>query len=101
MQTRILLGLHLPQHTQGFTTAPASGTTWAWPGHALRRPGNIVWKTKAHQQLQVSKSTDGAETETAVVALSKEQRVVELARLLGGDKVTDMAKANARELLAS
>ena len=56
---------------------------------------------KAHQQLQVSKSTDGAETETAVVALSKEQRVVELARLLGGDKVTDMAKANARELLAS
>ena len=56
---------------------------------------------KAHQQLQVSKSTDGAETETAVVALSKEQRVVELARLLGGDKVTDMAKANARELHAS
>ncbi|MCP1339794.1 DNA repair protein RecN [Idiomarina sp. M1R2S28] len=56
---------------------------------------------KAHQQLQVSKSTDGAETETAVIALSKEQRVIELARLLGGDKVTDMAKANARELLAS
>lgn len=56
---------------------------------------------KAHQQLQVSKTTDGAETETAVMALGKEQRVIELARLLGADKVTDMAKANAKELLAS
>lgn len=56
---------------------------------------------KAHHQLQVSKTTDGAETETAVAALSNEQRVIELARLLGGDKVTDMAKANAKELLAS
>lgn len=56
---------------------------------------------KAHHQLQVSKATDGAETETAVAALSNEQRVIELARLLGGDKVTDMAKANAKELLAS
>ncbi|MCK7458194.1 DNA repair protein RecN [Idiomarina aminovorans] len=88
-----------------------SGPTAAIVGsmlQALGKTSQVICVThlpqvaaKAHQQLQVSKRTDGAETETAVVALSKQQRVTELARLLGGDKVTDMAKANARELLAS
>ncbi|RUO68937.1 DNA repair protein RecN [Idiomarina ramblicola] len=88
-----------------------SGPTAAIVGamlQALGKTSQVICVThlpqvaaKAHQQLQVNKTTDGAETETAVVALSKEQRVIELARLLGGDKVTDMAKANARELLAS
>lgn len=88
-----------------------SGPTAAIVGSMLKALGDtaqVICVThlpqvaaKAHQQLQVSKTTDGTETETAVVALTKEQRVIELARLLGGDKVTDMAKANAKELLAS
>jgi DNA repair protein RecN (Recombination protein N) len=88
-----------------------SGPTAAIVGSMLQKLGKtsqVICVThlpqvaaKAHHQLQVSKTTDGAETETAVTALSNEQRVIELARLLGGDKVTDMAKANAKELLAS
>jgi len=48
----------------------------------------------------VAKQTNGQETETQVTALDSDQRVIELARLLGGDKVTDLAKANAKEMLA-
>lgn len=88
-----------------------SGPTAAVVGSMLRELGEqcqIICVThlpqvaaKAHQQLQVSKRTDGEHTETSVDSLSKQQRVVELARLLGGDKVTDLTKANAQELLAS
>ena len=88
-----------------------SGPTAAVVGSMLRELGQqcqIICVThlpqvaaKAHQQLQVTKSTNGKDTETQVLALDKEQRVVELARLLGGDKVTDLTKANAKELLAS
>ena len=55
----------------------------------------------AHQQMQVEKVTDGATTETRMTALDHDNRVIELARLLGGDKVTDTTKANALELLAT
>ncbi|MGM0630156.1 MAG: DNA repair protein RecN [Pseudomonadota bacterium] len=88
-----------------------SGPTAAIVGSMLQKLGKtsqVICVThlpqvaaKAHHQLQVSKTTDGAETETEVATLTNEQRVIELARLLGGDKVTDMAKANAKELLAS
>ena len=54
----------------------------------------------AHQQLFVTKLTDGDVTQTQMLALSQEQRVEELARLLAGDKLTDSALANARELLS-
>ena len=41
---------------------------------------------QAHHQLQVSKSTSGDTTTTHIVALDPEQRVDELARMLGGDR---------------
>lgn len=88
-----------------------SGPTAAVVGSMLRELGQhcqIICVThlpqvaaKAHHQFQVAKQTNGKETETHVQMLDNEQRVIELARLLGGDKVTDLAKANAQELLAS
>jgi DNA repair protein RecN (Recombination protein N) len=55
---------------------------------------------KGHQQLFVSKLTDGEFTETKVTELSDNGRVQEIARLLAGNKITDNSLANAQELLA-
>ncbi|GAA0816951.1 DNA repair protein RecN [Colwellia asteriadis] len=55
---------------------------------------------KGHQQLFVSKLTDGEHTETSVTELSKQSRVQEIARLLAGDKISQHSLANAKELLA-
>ncbi|MEW6989536.1 DNA repair protein RecN [Colwelliaceae bacterium 6441] len=57
--------------------------------------------SKGHQQLFVTKLTDGEHTETKVTELSKNARVQEIARLLAGDKITNNSLANAEELLAS
>jgi len=56
---------------------------------------------KGHQQLFVSKLTDGELTETKVSELSESNRVKEIARLLAGDKISQHSLANAQELLAS
>ncbi|MFQ3267922.1 MAG: DNA repair protein RecN (Recombination protein N), partial [Colwellia sp.] len=56
---------------------------------------------KGHQQLFVSKMTDGELTETKVTELSESNRVKEIARLLAGDKISQHSLANAQELLAS
>ncbi|MBL4822282.1 MAG: DNA repair protein RecN [Colwellia sp.] len=56
---------------------------------------------KGHQQLFVSKFTDGEHTETKVTELSKQSRIQEIARLLAGDKISEHSLANAQELLAS
>jgi DNA repair protein RecN (Recombination protein N) len=54
---------------------------------------------QAHNQLFVTKLTDGKTTETKVLELTKEERVNEIARLLAGDELTDTAIANAKDLL--
>mgnify|MGYP000111792548 CR=1 FL=1 len=56
---------------------------------------------QAHNQLFVTKLTDGESTENQVLALTKQDRIEELARLLAGDKVSKSALANAKELLKS
>jgi DNA repair protein RecN (Recombination protein N) len=56
---------------------------------------------KGHQQLFVSKLTDGELTETQVCELSESNRIREIARLLAGDKISQHSLANAEELLAS
>jgi len=56
---------------------------------------------KGHQQLFVSKLTDGEHTETKITELSKQSRIQEIARLLAGDKISEHSLANAQELLAS
>ncbi|WP_044362835.1 DNA repair protein RecN [Vibrio fluvialis] len=52
-----------------------------------------------HNQLFVAKQTKGGKTETQMVKLDQEQRVAELARLLGGSQITESTLANAKELL--
>lgn len=56
--------------------------------------------SKGHQQLFVSKLSDGEYTETKVTELSQNGRIQEIARLLAGDTITDHSLANAQELLA-
>lgn len=87
-----------------------SGATAATVGKLLRQLGEsnqVICVThlpqvaaKAHQQLRVDKVTDGENTETTMVHLDPNERVIELARLLGGDEITAATKANAAELLA-
>lgn len=86
-----------------------SGSTAATVGSMLRELGQttqIICVTHlpqvaacGHQQLQVSKLTDGKTTTTTMSSLSGETRVVELARLLGGNKISETTLANAKELL--
>jgi DNA repair protein RecN (Recombination protein N) len=47
----------------------------------------------------VNKFNKAGQTETTMKNLDKEQRINELARLLGGDAITENTLANARELL--
>ena len=53
----------------------------------------------AHQQLQVSKSTVGDITTTHITTLDPKQRVDELARMLGGVKITQQTRDHAREMI--
>ena len=52
-----------------------------------------------HHQFNVEKFTVDDKTETKMTALSQEERVAALARLLGGSEITELALANAQEML--
>ena len=52
-----------------------------------------------HHQFNVEKFTVDDKTETKMTALSQEERVSALARLLGGSEITELALANAKEML--
>ena len=52
-----------------------------------------------HHQFNVEKFTVDDKTETKMIALSLEERVPALARLLGGSEITELALANAQEML--
>ena len=53
----------------------------------------------AHQHYVVSKVTDNSSAESNIVHLDQSQRVDELARMLGGAKVTQQTLSHASELL--
>lgn len=55
---------------------------------------------QAHQHLKVEKRR-GTPTTSTVCALGPEERVAELARMLGGERTTDTTLAHAREMLAT
>ncbi len=86
-----------------------SGPTAAVVGKMLRKLGEstqVLCVTHlpqvagcGHQQLFVAKQTKGGKTETQMSKLCEDQRVAELARLLGGSQITESTLANARELL--
>ena len=52
-----------------------------------------------HQQLFVCKESINGQTHTGMSQLNLDGRVDEIARLLGGDKITKLSRANAKELL--
>ena len=53
----------------------------------------------AHQQLQVSKLSGKDTTRTRIRPLDAEERIDELARMLGGVKITAQTREHAREML--
>lgn len=55
--------------------------------------------SQANHQLRVNKLTDGRVSRTMVTTLSAEERVEELARMLGGVEITRKAREHAREML--
>jgi DNA repair protein RecN (Recombination protein N) len=55
--------------------------------------------SKGHQQLFVEKSTSNKQTQTSIRQLNEDDRIDEIARLLGGSNITATTKANASELL--
>ncbi|MEO1581908.1 MAG: DNA repair protein RecN [Pseudomonadota bacterium] len=54
---------------------------------------------QAHHHLRVSKMTDGKSTKTKIIPLSMDERVEEIARMLGGVEVTGTTRDHAREML--
>lgn len=54
----------------------------------------------ADKHLFIFKETSGAKTQMRMKALNGEERVFEIAKMLSGEKITDGALANARELVA-
>jgi DNA repair protein RecN (Recombination protein N) len=55
--------------------------------------------SQAHHQHRVAKLTDGRTSRTAVRPLGADERVEELARMLGGVEITRKAREHAREML--
>jgi DNA repair protein RecN (Recombination protein N) len=56
--------------------------------------------SQAHQQFRVTKLSDGKITRTAVKSLGPQERVDEIARMLGGIDISEQARAHARDMLA-
>ena len=54
---------------------------------------------KGHHQLRVSKSGDDKSVTTSLQTLNAEDRVEEIARMLGGLKITDNTRSHAKEIL--
>ncbi len=54
----------------------------------------------ADAQWQVAKSTQGGVTLSTITVLQKEQRIEEIARMLGGVKITETTRKHAAEMLS-
>ncbi len=55
--------------------------------------------SQAHAHVRVAKLTDGKTTRTALHPLNADERVEEIARMLGGIDITDKAREHAAEML--
>jgi len=56
---------------------------------------------QGHHHLRVVKLSDGRSTRTTLAELTGQERIHEVARMLGGAQVTDKALAHAREMLVA
>ena len=55
--------------------------------------------SQAHAHVRVAKLTDGRTTRTSLHTLARDERIQEIARMLGGVDVTDKAREHAAEML--
>ncbi len=55
--------------------------------------------SQAHAHMKVEKDSDGKSTHTGIVTLARDDRIDELARMLGGVKISEKTRAAAREML--
>ncbi|PHQ81252.1 MAG: DNA repair protein RecN [Coxiella sp. (in: Bacteria)] len=86
-----------------------SGKTAATVGQLLRELGNNTQvlcithlpqvAANGHHHYKVNKQSDGKQTTTSIQQLTQKQRIDEIARLIGGAKVTKQSLAHASELL--
>ncbi len=56
---------------------------------------------QGHQHLQVSKSSDKDSANTTMTLLDDQEKVQEIARMLGGKKITEQSMAHAQEMVES
>lgn len=78
-------------------------------GRLLRELGNVRQvlcvthlpqvASQGHHHLRVSKITDGRSTRTTMADLSRDERIEEIARMLGGVKITKRTRDHATEML--
>ena len=54
---------------------------------------------QGHHHLQVAKSTQNGQVQTEVIPLQQDQRIEEIARMLGGLEITAQTRAHAKEML--
>lgn len=57
--------------------------------------------SQAHQHFRVVKHSLVGDTTTSVVALDEAERLEEIARMLGGVRITEQSRAHANEMMAS
>ncbi|MBU3069284.1 DNA repair protein RecN [Aestuariicella sp. G3-2] len=55
--------------------------------------------SKGHQHLQVHKETDKTSAQTALIQLNGDDKIMEIARMMGGAQMTKQTIAHAREML--
>jgi len=55
--------------------------------------------SQSHHHIRVAKLTDGKRTRTTLARLGDDERVEELARMLGGVEITDTSRRHAREMI--
>ena len=56
---------------------------------------------QGQQHIYIDKITDEQETYSTLVKLDADSRTVEIARMLGGETITDRTRAHAQEMLAA
>jgi len=57
--------------------------------------------SQAHHHFRVEKNSNQGDTTTDVMILDEEERLEEIARMLGGVKITDQSRAHASEMIAT
>jgi DNA repair protein RecN (Recombination protein N) len=109
LQVATLDAMHLPCLVFDEVDAGVGGAVAEMVGRQLRAlaaSGQVLCVThlpqvasQADQQVRVRKHTTGGRTRTSLEPLGQDERVEELARMLGGAEITARTREHAREML--